>query len=243
MTVLDSLYGTGDAPLVATWAYTFNRALGPAGEPSLTIPVNFINSRDDFGRVQSPEQEVYLVGLLRSLGVQARSGYPGEWFLADADAMDLVWTALAAALGPPAKAVPRATASRDVSERESPAVSGALTRRFLALVDRVLGPGGEPFKCIESRIDNDSYEALRNEVWRREGVTVKIDATGIQSAYGVHGESCDYTMTTYVGDPRKVGMYARIDMRSGGYYSVTVEGVQDAQALVDAFVAGQSSAT
>lgn len=237
MTDTGWLEGTGDAPLCVTRQYSFRRGLNSDGEPTLTITVAHRGSWDDFGIVREPEQEVFVRRLLARLGVAARTGYPGEWVFADADALELAWLGLSETIGPPATSTSSATASRDVAKADAHGVSGGLTPRFLGLVSAVLGLDGEPFKCLESRIDNDGYEPQRSETWQRGSVVVKVEAVGIQSGHGVHGESCDYT-TNHTSDGRAVRMYARIDMRSGGSYSVTVQGVRDAQALVDAFMAG-----
>ena len=236
MSILESLYGSGDAPLVATRNYTFNRATASRGEPALWISVVHRDSRDDFGKVEFAEQEAFVEQLLKSLGVAARSGYPGEWIFTDSSDQELVWIGLSEAIKAPAKSVPSATAQRAVDEKEAGVVSAALTARFLALVDAVRGRSGGPFVCLENRVDNNGYEATRLERWQSDGVSVRVEATGIESGHGVHGETATYTLADRGGDPRTVSAYARIDMRSGGVVSVTVQGVYGAQALADEFV-------
>lgn len=236
MSILESLYGSGGAPLVASRNYSFNRATASSGAPALWISVVDRDSRDDFGTIEYAEQEEFVEKLIKSLGVAVRGGYPGEWIFADSSEQELVWLGLSEAIQPPAKTVPSVTAQRAVDEKEAGAVSAALTARFLALVDAVLGRSGGPFVCRESRVDNNGYEATRLERWQRDGASVRVEATGIESGHGVHGETATYTLADRGSDPRSVSAYARIDMRSGGVVSVTVQGVHGAQALADEFV-------
>ncbi len=236
MSILESLYGSGGAPLVATRNYTFNRATAGSGAPALWISVVHRDSRDDFGTVEYAEQQEFVGQLLKSLGVPDRGGYPGEWIFADASERELVWLGLSEAIQTPAKTVPSATAQRAVEQSDAGAVSAGLTARFLALVETVLGRSGGPFVCRENRVDNNGYEATRRERWQRDGASVHVEATGIESGHGVHGETATYTLADRGGDPRTVSAYARIDMRSGGVVSVTVQGVHGAQALADEFV-------
>lgn len=232
----DSLDGTGGAPLAATSRYSFHRSVSVEGEPMLTISVVHRGSWDDYGVVKYPEQEEYVRRLVASLGVTARTGYPGEWIFAAASDLDRVWLALAEAVQAPAASVPAATAQRAVDQSEAGTVSAGLTGRFLALVDRVLGLSGDPFVCLENRVDNNGYEATRLERWQRDGVSVRVEGTGIESGHGVHGETCNYTVSSRGGDVRSVSAFARIDMRSGGVVSVTVQGVHGGQVLADEFV-------
>jgi hypothetical protein len=229
--------GTGDAPLVATQRYTFQHVVTAAGEAKLTIPYVQRGSWDDHGIVERPEQERFVARLLASPDLSAKTGYPGEWIFPDVATLDRAWAALAAALRDPAATPPAATARRSVSREEAQAVAGGLTQRYLDLVSDVLGLSGAAFVRIHSQIDDAGWDPTRSERWRRGEVVVCLDATGIASGHGVHGERCNLTLASPPADGRDVGVYADIDMRSGGNVHITVRGVLDAQALADRFVA------
>lgn len=106
----DVLTGTGDPPLEATRSYSFRRATGTSGAPTIVIPVLQRGSWDDFGAVEHLEQEAFFELLVKRLGVVARSGYPGEWYFDDAE-REVVWRALSAALRPLAAATPSSAPS------------------------------------------------------------------------------------------------------------------------------------
>lgn len=229
--------GTAGAPLGATRRYSFTHVVTAAGKAKLTIPYRQRGSWDDFGVVESPEQEAFVARLLASVGVPVRYGYPGESLLPDVATLDRVWAALEAALQAPASDPPSATAQRTVSAAEAAAVSGALTARFLDLVSTVAGLSGEAFVCVHDAVDTSGPESTRAALWRRGDVLVGLDATAIESGYGVHGERGTFALKCALSDGRDVSACAAIDGRSGGDLSVTVRGVLDAQALADRFVA------
>ncbi len=94
----DSLTGTGVAPLEATRRYSFRRVLGAGGEGHLLIPIVHRTSCEDAGEVEWTEQEAFVRALLAELGVNHRTGHPGEWVFPDAATLETVWKALGARL-------------------------------------------------------------------------------------------------------------------------------------------------
>lgn len=226
------LYGTGPAPLAASQRYSFR----VEGE-SLFIPYVQRGSWDDYGVVERPEQAAFVERLLSSLGVAAANAFPGEYRCADRSALERVVAALGAALREPLATTPVGVASRSVGRDEAGAVSQRLTARFLELVSAVAGLGGQPFECLDRRIDSSGSETTRSETWRRGELVVQVAATAIESGHGVHGESATYAIEGVLTGERGARAFASIDMRSGGHLSVEVRGVLDAQALADAFVA------
>lgn len=237
MSISEHLSGTENAPLAATRSYDFRKVIAASGHPRLLIPVVHRNSYDDFGEVERSEQQVFLERLIAELGVSRTTGYPGEWIFADATALDTVWNALRDRLRAPSASVPLADAHRDVPTADAARVSAALAPKFLELVSAVAGPSGEPFTCVDKRIDTGGPESKRKEVWRSGEVWVGVEATAIESGYGVHGEHCQLTVTCMLGDGRDVRASARLDMRSGGSVDVTVSGVLDAKELAERFLA------
>jgi hypothetical protein len=236
VTPSDHLRGTAGAPLVATRAYDFHRAITPEGRHILSIPYSQRGSWDDHGVVTHPEQDVFLAHLLAPLGITHGNAYPGEWPLPDLAALDAAWAALTAALRDPAPTVPVAHAQRSVSRADAPAVSAALTARTLDLVSHVLGLTGDPFICTADDMDSSDYQTTRTVRWRRGECHVHLDAIAIESGYGIHGERSSHTIASPPADGRDVAVHTTLDMRSGGSVSVTVRGVLDAQALADRFI-------
>lgn len=237
MTTLESIAATGSAPLAATRRYSFRRSAPSEAPARLLIPVVYRSSADDFGEVERTEQNAFVEALLAELGVSFRAGYPGEWLFPDVTALDATWNALLERLGEPSAAPPRFAASREVSPAEAAAVAAGVTTRFLELVSRVAGLSGDDFACIDRRFDSSGPENTRTEVWRRGEVYVRVEATAIESGYGVHGERGTLSVSGVLGDGRDVQASTRVDMRSGGHVGVTVSGVLDAKALAERFLA------
>ena len=227
----EHLTGTGPAPLAATREYTFTRG----AELTLEIPWRQRGPFDDFGAVEHAEQEAFLTMLFAELAVEAHAGRPGGFTFPDAAGLDRVWETIRRLLKPVVKAAPTASAKCKVTTGDAPAVDSVLTRRFLNLVSVVAGLTEGAFACLDQRLETGD-QTTRFENWKRGEVMVRVDATGIESAYGVHGEECTRKIVGKLTDGRDVSLYSRIDMRSGGDVSITVTGVLDAKALADAFI-------
>ncbi len=97
-----TLSGSAGPPLVPSRTDSFQCGTSSAGDPAILLPVAFRGSWDDVGVLDSPEHETFTLALARTLGVQARVGYPGEVCFASAYERDLVWLALEEALRPSA---------------------------------------------------------------------------------------------------------------------------------------------
>lgn len=232
--------GSGQAPLAATRKYSFTHVVTAKGEAKLQTPYVQRGTWDDYGVVERAEQEAFVYAMLKSLGINARVTYSGEWTMPDVATLDRVWAAIEATLRPPVKDAPVATVQREVSPAEARAVSERLTARVLDLVSVVAGVSRPSFVCVHSATTGGTSEGdtpKRLELWRSGEVSVRLDATALESGAGVHGEESTYAIDGTLSDGRDASAHARIDLRSGGEVSVTVRGVHDARALAERLVA------
>lgn len=228
------LTGTSLAPLVATRSYSFFTQVTAEGVATLWAPYKMRGPFDDQGVAEYPEQLAFLERWLA--GRPCRGTWSTEWTFVDAAALKATATALQAMLQPPAAKRPSATARRAVSAAEARAWDAQVLTRFLDLVCALSGAPRPGFVSIENRVNTDAYEPSRREVWVCGGLIVTLEARGIASSIGVHGEEASLTVA---GLPSEISVtgYSRIDMRSGGEVEVAVRGVLDAQPQADGFIA------